>query len=45
MEEVVEGVGVFNPGSCETEAGTISELCEFEASLVYRSSSRTVRAT
>jgi hypothetical protein len=31
----------FNPSTWEAEAG---DLCEFEASLVYRGSSRIVRA-
>jgi hypothetical protein len=35
-------VHAFNPSSRDAEAG---DLCEFEASLVYRMSSRTARAT
>jgi hypothetical protein len=34
-------VHTFNPSSWEAEAG----ISEFEASLVYRASSRTVKAT
>ena len=35
-------VHTFNPSTREAEAG---DLCEFEASLVYRASSTTARAT
>ena len=37
-----EVVQTFNPSTWEAEA---RDLCEFEASLVYRESSRTARAT
>jgi hypothetical protein len=36
-------VHAFNPSIWEAEAA--SDLCEFKASLVYRVSSRTTRAT
>jgi hypothetical protein len=35
-------VHAFNPTTEEAKAG---DLCEFEASLVYRANSRTIKAT
>jgi hypothetical protein len=38
-------VHAFNPSTWEAEAGGFLGISEFEASLVYRVSSRTARAT